>query len=94
MKKRNKDSEAIDARSELEKIKKNISARKKRTSWSKSKLQKHHAELVQLRLAGASYGQLVFWLKAHRMSAARTTVRSFLLSLGIEKSNGENHGAI
>jgi hypothetical protein len=93
-KKLNLEAVAIDPKTELEKIKRDMSARKKRMLWSKSKLQKFHAELVQLRLSGASLAQLKFWLKSRRMSAARTTIRSFLMNLGIEKDEGEQNGAL
>jgi hypothetical protein len=93
-KKRNLKARAIDPKSELERIKRDMSARKNRRTWSNSKLQKFHAELVQLRQTGASLAQLRFWLRTHRMSAAITTIRNFLMYLGIEKGKGENNGAI
>ena len=93
-KERNLEARAIDSKSELERIKREMSARKKRTTWSKSKLQKFHAEVVQLRQVGASLAEIRFWLKTRRMSAAITTIRSFLKNLGIEKGKGENNGTI
>lgn len=84
----------FNAKDTLRKIKEEISVRKKRTCWSRSKLQKYLAELVQLRLAGASYSELQYWLKAKRMNVARTTIRNFLLCHGVEKTNGDKHGAL
>ena len=51
----------------------------RRQRYTKSKLDHYRAELVALRIAGASLSDLVFWLrKEKRMKAQRTTVQRYL----------------
>ena len=52
---------------------------KHRSTWGKSRLVKHRAELVQMRQEGASLGDLVVWLKTEkRVKVERSTVMRFL----------------
>lgn len=56
--------------------------RRHRTTWGKSRLAKHRAELVKLRQAGGSFGDLVHWLKKEkRVTVDRTTVMRYLEKL-------------
>lgn len=52
------------------------------TRYRKSKLEKYRAELVKLRMAGASFEDLVVWLKMeHHKKVARSTVMRYLKTL-------------
>ena len=54
----------------------------RRRPYQRSKLERYRAELVQLRRAGASYPDLVTWLRTrHRMTVAHTTVMRYLRRL-------------
>ena len=50
--------------------------------YRSSKLTRYRAELVTLRLAGASYRELAFWLRRdHRLRVNPTTIRRYLIQL-------------
>lgn len=60
----------------------------RRQRYARSKLQRYRAELVQLRQAGASYGDLIMWLKKEkRMKTTHTTVMRFLKKLPEMRGN-------
>jgi hypothetical protein len=47
-----------------------------------SKLTRYRAELITLRLAGASYRELAFWLRRdHRLRVDHSTIRRYLMQL-------------
>jgi hypothetical protein len=72
----------IDAHKELARTKIQRGERKKKKMWRPSKLQKHRAEVVALYRAGASLGDLKFWLKLERgIDVARSTVARYLCKL-------------
>jgi len=53
--------------------------RRKRCTCSKSKLDKHLAELIKLRAIKASYGDMAFWLlKEKRVKIDRSNIMRFL----------------
>lgn len=50
----------------------------RRLRYMRSKLDRYRAELIALRLAGASLADLVFWLrKDKRMKVQRTTIQRY-----------------
>lgn len=54
----------------------------RRQPYRKSKLERHRAELVKLRRAGASYPELVTWLRlSHQLTVVHTTVMRYLQEL-------------
>jgi hypothetical protein len=54
----------------------------RRRAYYRSKLSRYRAELVQLRLAGGSYPDLVVWLrKTHHVKVSHTTVMRYLKQL-------------
>ena len=54
----------------------------RRKARLQSKLNRYRSSLVELRRAGASYRELVFWLrKNHRMNTDHTTVMRYMKSL-------------
>ncbi len=60
----------------------------RRKPYRRSRLIRFRAELVSLRKAGASYGQLTSWLRTKRIKVARTTVMRYLKKLSkLEESN-------
>jgi type II secretory pathway component PulM len=55
---------------------------RKRPRYVRSRLHKYRAELVALRLAGASFADLALWLRqSKRIKVAHTTVMRFLKQL-------------
>lgn len=67
----------IDATNELARIRtRRATARRK--PYRASRLQRYRAELVALRKAGATYPELVVWLKERRVKVVHTTVMRFL----------------
>ena len=69
----------FDAGEALEKVRAARAERRRRTTWGKSKLGKHRAELVKMRDAGGSLNDLVFWLRSKkRVKVCATTVMRFL----------------
>jgi hypothetical protein len=74
----------LDPAAEIAKIKALRAAARRRSTWGKSRLVKHRAELVKLRAAGGSFADLALWLrKEKRIVVERSTVMRFL-----EKQNG------
>jgi hypothetical protein len=72
----------FDADAALSAIKTARAAARRRCTWGKSKLTKHRAELVKLRIAGASYADLALWLqKEKRVKIDRSNVRLYLIKL-------------
>ncbi|OGU14219.1 MAG: hypothetical protein A2076_16710 [Geobacteraceae bacterium GWC2_53_11] len=53
----------------------------RRPRYHKSALEKHRAELVALRRAGASLKDLVVWLRTKRLKVAASTVSRYLRQL-------------
>lgn len=54
----------------------------RRQRYRPSKLMRYRAELVTLRLAGASYRELAYWLRRdHHLRVAPTTIRRYLIQL-------------
>jgi len=54
----------------------------RRKARLQSKLNRYRSSLVELRRAGASYRELVFWLrKNHRLNTDHTTVMRYMKSL-------------
>lgn len=70
----------IDATEELAAIRRQR-AIARRHRYQKSALEKHRAELVDLRRAGASLMDLVVWLRSHRLRVAVSTVSRYLSKL-------------
>ena len=53
-----------------------------RHRYRSSKLTRYRAELVTMRLAGASYREIAYWLRRdHRLRVAPTTIRRYLIKL-------------
>ena len=53
-----------------------------RQRYRSSKLTRYRAELVIMRLAGATYRELAHWLRRdHRLRVAPTTIRRYLIQL-------------
>lgn len=74
----------LDPAAEIAKIKALRAAARRRSTWGKSRLVKHRAELEKLRGAGGSFADLALWLrKEKRIVVERSTVMRFL-----EKQNG------
>lgn len=72
----------FDASAALAAVRQARIERRRRCTWGKSRLTPHRAELAKLRTAGASFGDLVFWLrKEKRIKVADTTVMRFLAKL-------------
>ncbi len=73
--------EEIDPTTELEQIRKVITAGK-RKPYRKSKLDKFRAELVSLREHGASLAELQAWLRIKkRVKTERSTISRYLVQL-------------
>ncbi len=54
----------------------------RRQRYRSSKLTRYRAELVTMRLAGASYREIAHWLRRdHRLRVAPTTIRRYLIKL-------------
>ena len=80
----------FDATAVLATIHEARDVRRHRCNWGKSRLVPYRAELVQLRRAGASYDDIVFWLRTKkRVKVANTTVMRFLAKL---PEMGESNG--
>lgn len=78
----------FDADAALSAVKTARAAARRRCTWGNSRIAKHRAELVKLRLAGASFADLALWLqKEKRMKIDRTNVRLYLIKLP-EITNG------
>lgn len=74
--------QSFDATAALAAVRQARAEHKRRITWGKSRLTPHRAELVKLRAAGASFADLVFWLrKEKRIKVADTTVMRFLAKL-------------
>ena len=72
----------FDATAALAAIRDARAARRHRRTWGQSRLARHRVELVQLRQAGASYGDLVHWLRREkRTKVSRSTVLRYLAKL-------------
>lgn len=55
---------------------------KRKPRFRKSKLEPYRVNLVALRRAGATYRELVYWLRTeHRVRVDHTSVRRYLLGL-------------
>ena len=79
----------FDAAEELEKVRAARADRRRRTTWGKSKLLKHRAELVKMQAAGGSLSDLVFWLRRKkRVRVCGTTVMRFLKKIPAGAGNG------
>ena len=73
--------DAIQANATLAELRKRRLERQK-VPFHQSSLSRWRAELVQLRLAGASYRELAEWLRTtKRRKYAATTVRRYLIQL-------------
>ena len=81
---------AFDPTATLALVQAQRAAAKRRTTWGKSRLVPHRAELVKLRQAGGSFVDLQQWLrKQKRVKVDSSTVRRFLQQLPeLEKSGG------
>ncbi len=66
-----------------------------RKSYSQSRLTKLHAELVALRQAGASYREIMLWLRHHkRIKLTHTTVMRYLEKLPELKTKENDHAKL
>ena len=71
----------IDAAAALDEIRRRRAIARQRRA-QRSKLSRYRSSLVELRRAGASYRDLVFWLrKNHRLNTDHTTVMRYMKSL-------------
>ena len=71
----------IDAVTALDEIRRRRAIARQRKS-QRSKLSRYRSSLVELRREGASYRDLVFWLrKSHRLNTDHTTVMRYMKSL-------------
>ena len=71
----------LNAQEELAKIRQ-LRALARRQPYHRSRLRRYRAELVVLRRAGASYPDLVVWLRTeHRVKVSHTTVMRYLKTL-------------
>lgn len=71
----------FDAPTELEKIRQHKSIRR-RKSYQQSRLIKLRTELVLLRKGGASYREIILWLRqTKRIKTTHTTVMRYLKKL-------------
>lgn len=73
-------SREFDPKAELARLRAARRA-KRRKRWQTSRLTIHRAELVALRRAGASLGEICEWLAERRIRVVRSTVARFLQSL-------------
>ena len=75
------DKETFDAQREVDQIRK-LRDKARRRRYQKSRLDRYRAELVAMRRAGASCGDLAVWLRVvHRCSIHRSTVDRYLKKL-------------
>jgi hypothetical protein len=73
--------QSIDAQAELATIRR-LRETAQRQPYRRSRLMRYRAELVALRRAGASYPDLVVWLRTqHRVRVNHTTVMRYLKTL-------------
>jgi len=73
--------QSIDAQAELANIR-HLRETARRQPYRRSRLMRYRAELVALRRAGASYPDLVVWLRTqHRVRVNHTTVMRYLKTL-------------
>lgn len=78
----NDEKPGFDATQILESVRQDRDERRHRRTWGKSKLARHRAELVKLKNAGASLGDLAHWLKtAKRLTVNRSTIARYLAKL-------------
>ena len=72
----------FDASATLTAIREARAVRRHRRTWGTSRLARHRAELVKLRLAGGSFADLAHWLlKERRIKIDRSSVRRYLCKL-------------
>jgi len=80
-------SAEFEANAVLYDLRQNAKLRHRRR-YCRSRLDRHRAELVKLRLAGATLSELQRWLRAaRRIKVSRTTIFRFLRKLP-ELNNG------
>jgi len=72
----------FDAASELEKIKHSRKEIRRKSCYAKSKLDKFKFELLNLHRSGASLGDLQFFLRKNRTTAAVSTIQRWLKKNG------------
>jgi len=76
-----KENKTFDAEVELKRIR-SLRAEARRKRFHKSRLEKYRAELVAMRLVGASCGDLAEWLRVkYRCRIHRSTIDRFLKKL-------------
>jgi len=81
------DKETFDVQREVKRIRA-LRARARRRRYRKSRLERYRAELAAMRRAGASCGDLAFWLRVtHRCKINRSSVDRYLKKL--PELNGE-----
>jgi hypothetical protein len=72
----------FNAATTLESIQTERAIKRRRCTWGRSRLTKYRAELVSLRQAGASLGDLAYWLKSkYRVNVQRSTIDRYLKKL-------------
>ncbi|MCL7487593.1 MAG: hypothetical protein M8357_05405 [Desulfobulbaceae bacterium] len=75
------DKETFDAQKEVKRIR-TLRIRARRQRYRKSRLDRYRAELVAMRRAGASCGDLAFWLRiTHRCIINRSSIDRYLRKL-------------
>jgi ribosomal protein L14E/L6E/L27E len=85
----------FDAVTVLAEVKEARSVRRKRTTWGKSKLTKHLAELVKLKDAGASLRDLQHWLRNHkRIKIDASNISRFLKKIMAKKAWEASDGSL
>ena len=76
------EQQIFDAGEALERVRSERTARRRRTTWGKSRLAPYRVELVKLRAAGGSLSEIVFWLRSQkRIKVSDTTVMRYLSKL-------------
>ena len=74
-------TQQFDVTHELKQIR-NYKRLRQRKAYTKSRLNRHRAELVALRKAGASYRELAFWLRINkRIKISHCSVQRYLVQL-------------
>lgn len=77
----------FDPKKELQAIKDLRAKKRHRRTWGKSKLQPYLGELLALRDAGATFGDLAEWVvQQGKITAHKTAIQRFL------QKKGGNHG--
>lgn len=79
---------AFDTAAELATVRKRRAVTKRRR-WRQHQLDPFRAELVALRCAGASFPDLVVWLRLRKITTSHTTVLRYLRKLP-EMTGGQN----